>query len=70
MIDYWKATSGVSNEISKGTKLGQALRRSDSASQVSIYAMAKGYNVISNGTGYYTILNRNALTVSKDVTAM
>lgn len=70
VIDYWKATFGVSNEISRGTKLGQALKRSDSASQVSIYAMAKGYNVISNGTGYYTILNRNALTVSKDVTAM
>lgn len=69
VINYSTATSGVRNEISRGTKLGKALQKCDSASQASIYAMAKGYNVIHSGGGYYNILSRNAVTMSKDIKA-
>lgn len=68
VINYSTARQGVSQEISSGSKLGKALRKSDdSASQVSIYAMAKGYNVISSGHGYLNVLNRNAVTMSSAV---
>ena len=69
IITYSNAKSGASAEISRNTKLGKALSRCDYESRPSIYAMAKGFNVISanNGTGYYNILNRNAITMSKDI---
>lgn len=66
-INYYTATQGVSKEISKGTKLGKVLSKCDSNSQASIYAMAKGYNVITSGHGYYNILNRNAITMSNSI---
>lgn len=69
VINYYTAQSGARQEISSGSKLGRTLRKADSASQVSIYAMAKGYNVISSGHGYLNVLNRNAVTMSKDVKA-
>lgn len=71
IITYSNAKSGVSSEIKNNTKLGKALTKCDSESRPSIYAMAKGFNVISanNGTGYYNILNRNAITMSKDIKA-
>ena len=69
VIGYSQASRGVSKEISSGTKLGKVLRKCDSDSRESIYAMAKGYNVILSdpGVGYITILNRNAMTMSKDI---
>ena len=72
IIRYDKARSGVSSEISKGTKLGKVLQKCDRASQASIYAMAKGYNIIQDdrGVGYYNILNRNAVTMSKTISAI
>ena len=69
VIDYSKASSGVSKEISSKSKLGKTLKKCDHDSQVSIYAMAKGYNVITNGRSYYNILNRNAVTLSSEVKA-
>ena len=71
VISYSNATSGVSREINSGSKLGNALRKCDRQSQVSIYALAKGYNVISanNSSGYFVILNRNAVTMSKSIKA-
>ncbi len=65
------ARSGAAAEISSGSKLGKALAKCDRASQKSIYAMAKGYNVIdaNNGTGYFNILNRQAVTMSKTIEA-
>lgn len=69
VVNYSTARQGVSNEIASGSKLGKVLRKTDRDSQVSIYAMAKGYNAISNGHGYLNILNRNAITMSKDVKA-
>lgn len=69
VINYYTARQGVSQEISSGTKLGRSLSKCDSASRVSIYAMSKGYNVISNGDSYLTVLNRNAVTMSSKVNA-
>ena len=66
-INYYSAISGASSEVTKGTKLGKALKNCDRYSQASIYAMAKGYNVITSGHGYYNILNRNAVTMSKTI---
>lgn len=69
IITYSKATSGMLSEMRSGSKLGKALRKCDQASAVSIYAMAKGYNVITSGGGYYNILSRNAITMSKTIKA-
>ena len=70
VISYSSASSGASQEIAKGTKLGKALSKCDNKSAISIYAMSKGYNVISNGMGYLNVLNRNAITVSSNITPM
>lgn len=67
IISYRNAVSGVSQEISKGTKLGKILRNCNRTSQASIYALAKGYNVIDAGNGYMNVINRGALTMSKTV---
>lgn len=57
-------------EINRGTKLGQVLRRMDSANATSTYALVKGYNVIDgNSGGYYVILDRNAITMSSKTKA-
>jgi hypothetical protein len=69
VISSTKAKFGARQEIASGSKLGKALARCDSDSQASIYAMSKGFNVISSGHGYFNILNRNAMTMSKDVKA-
>lgn len=67
IISHNNALTGVNSEISSGSKLGKALKKCDYDSQVSIYAMAKGYNVITSGNGYMNILNRNAITMSKTI---
>ena len=64
---YYNARDGADAEIRSGSKLGKVLAKCDYASQTSIYAMAKGYNVINNQSGYYCILNRNAVTMSKSI---
>ncbi len=69
VISYSKARNGAMNEISSGSKLGRALSKCDKASQVSIYAMAKGFNVIDAGNSYFNILSRNAVTMSKTIKA-
>lgn len=66
-IDYSTARSGARKEIASGSKLGKALGKCDSSSQASIYAMSKGYNVITSGHGYFNVLNRNAITMSSDI---
>ena len=66
-ISYSQAVSGVKSEINSGSKLGKILAKCDSNSQSSVWALAKGYNVITSGHGYYNILNRNAVTISKSV---
>ena len=69
VINSYTADSLASKEISSGSKLGRVLRNCDNDSRASIYAMAKGYNVMSNGHGYIVVLNRNAITMSSDIKA-
>lgn len=66
-VDFYSARAGASAEMRSGSKLGKALKRCDSESAVSIYAMAKGYNVITSGHGYFNVLNRNAITMSSSI---
>ena len=71
-IDYGQAKRGLSREMASGSKLGKSLSkiaRRDSESAVSIYALSKGYNVITSGHGYFNVLNRNAVTMSKTIKA-
>lgn len=70
VISHSKATQGVNAEIRSGSKLGKVLSKCDYDSQSSIYAMAKGYNVITSGNGYYNVLNRNAVTMSKSINSI
>lgn len=70
VISHSKATQGVNAEIRSGSKLGKVLRKCDYDSQVSIYAMTQGYNVITSGHGYYNVLNRNAVTMSKTISSI
>lgn len=68
-ISHSKAVSGMNAEIASGSKLGKALAKCDRDSAVSIYALSKGYNVIESGHGYYNVLNRQAITMSKTINA-
>ena len=70
VMNYYTAVQGIKQEKTSGTKLGKALHKCDADSQVSLYAMAKGYNVISSGHGYLNVLNRNAITMSSDIKPM
>ena len=68
IISYNNAVNGCQKEIASGSKLGKALAKCDSASAHSIYAMCKGYNVISDGyNDYMNVLNRGALTMSSTI---
>lgn len=67
IINYTYAVAGVNKEINSGTKLGKMLQKVDGASKSSIYALVKGYNVVDNGYGYIVVLNRKAMTMSKDI---
>ena len=64
--------AGVRREIASGSKLGKVLSKCDKESRISIYGMAKGYNVIKDDvwhTGYLVVLNRNAMTMSSSIKA-
>lgn len=68
IISYSNAVNGCRKEIASGSKLGKTLAKCDNASAHSIYAMCKGYNVISDGyNDYMNILNRGALTMSSTI---
>lgn len=67
IISHSSASQGAAQEIASGSKLGKALSKCDRDSRSSIYAMAKGYNVITSGHGYYNVLNRQAMTMSKTI---
>ena len=70
VIDSDTAKRYARNEINSGSKLGKALSKCDSDSRPSIYAMSKGYNVMSDrSSGYFVVLNRNAITMSSDIKA-
>lgn len=69
VLNINNATSRARREIASGSRLGKVLAKCDSQSQASIYALSKGYNVISSGHGYLNVLNRNAITMSTDIKA-
>ena len=70
VIDSDTAKMYARKEINSGSKLGTVLRHCDSDSRPSIYAMSKGYNVMSDkSSGYFVVLNRNAITMSSDIKA-
>ena len=69
VIESGKAGYQAFMEIKKGTKLGKILKPLSPKEQEAVYALAKGYNVISdkyNDNKY--ILNHKALTLSKNLT--
>ncbi len=68
-ISHSSASAGVSKEINSGSKLGKALAKCDSYSRVSIYALSKGYDVLTSGHGYYNVLTRKSLVMSSDIKA-
>ena len=70
VVSASQALSSARAEIARGTKLGKVLARADRQSQRSIWALAKGYNVmVDNSSGYYVVLNRTALTMSDQIKA-
>lgn len=70
VIDSNTAKMSAIKEINSGSKLGKTLSKCDRQSQASIYAMSKGYNVMSDkSSGYFVVLNRNAITMSTDIKA-
>lgn len=53
-------------ERSRGTKLAKAIAKADSQSQISLYAVAKGYDGLKDAwSSYHMIFNRKALAISK-----
>ena len=69
VLSYNTAMSGVRSEINSGSKLGRLLQNADYDSRPSIFATVKGYNVLDARNGYYVILNRRAVSMSKNVKA-
>ncbi len=68
-ISYRQAQSEAFREMSSGSKLGKALKKCDSRSVESIYALAKGYDIITTGHSYHNVLNRKSLLVSDTIKA-
>ena len=75
---YSQMRSDYSSDLRRGDKLAKSIDKAtgyDSASAISMYALAKGYNVLtssSNTNGYdvyFNVLDRSALTMSADVKA-
>lgn len=67
IIDSYTASTNATKEIRSHSKLGKALAKMDTASATSMWALSKGYNVITNGYDYINVLNRNAITMSKTI---
>ena len=64
------AARGVTKEINSGSKLGKALARVGYQDQTAVWALAKGYDVMDGGYGYYVVINRSALIASKKINPM
>ena len=69
-VGYSTISRMLSREMSSGSALGKRLKKLDSQSALSIYALKRGYNVINCGNGYWNILDRSALSVSKNFHAI
>ena len=62
-ISYSSAQSMYRTMLSRGDKLARACSKADSSSAVNLYALAKGYDVLTS-SDYHMVLNRRCLTVS------
>lgn len=65
-ISTHAAASGVKTEIASGSKLGKALAKINSTDRTAIWSLAKGYDVMVASNGYHVVINRSALTMSRD----
>lgn len=70
VITYRSADLGVYSEMRNNTSLGEALKKCKSTARVSVYALAKGYNVIDGENGNINVLNRKAITMSDSFSAI
>ena len=52
--------------LARGDKLAQACSRADHSSRVNLYALSKGYDIITT-SDYHMVLNRKCLTVSDKI---
>ena len=62
-ISHSSAVNMYRTALSRGDKLARACSKADSSSAVNLYALSKGYDVITT-SDYHMILNRRCLTVS------
>ena len=62
-ISYSSAASMYRTAYSRGDKLARACGRADSSSAMNLYALAKGFDIITT-SDYHMVLNRRCLTVS------
>ena len=52
------------NALRAGSKLAKACSNAGYDSKYNLYALAKGYSVVDDGSGYIMVLNRGCLTMS------
>ena len=62
-ISYYSAQSMYNSALSRGDKLAKACSQADYKSSANLYALAKGYDIVTS-SDYCMVLNRRCLTVS------
>ena len=62
-ISATQASRDYSSALARGDKLARACSRADSSSRVNLYALAKGYDIVTT-SNYHMVLNRRCLSVS------
>ena len=62
-LSYSAAQSMFSSALSRGEKLARACAQADHRSATNLYALAKGYDILTT-SDYCMVLNRRCLTVS------
>lgn len=65
-ISQGRASSMYSQALARGDKLARACSHADGASRVNLYALAKGYDILTT-SDYHMVLNRRCLTVSDKI---
>lgn len=63
VIKESKLSRDYSAALARGDKLAKACNRADYDSARNLYALAKGYDVVDDGS-YIMVLNRRAITMS------
>lgn len=62
-VSHSAITRAYSSALARGDKLARACSKADSSSRVNLYAIAKGYDIITT-SDYHMVLNRRCLSVS------